>query len=229
MRHSLEKRRDMARSILPSKHRHASRAALAATRRAARRSYRQRLAYAASDPGHDELFDAIDIDEYPDQQIRMVVYRRRGADKLNHFEHWAIRVTRELPIEDRLSYLRAILPSGLIGEHAMSHLDWLEELSPTGRLRWWTDPADWHRRQEALRARLVDQVRKSLEDGRHAELNRAMKRYPIGTPPVTRTLAGVHDVDAFVDDVMAVNWWRRALSAYFGRPARPYAQASALS
>jgi hypothetical protein len=131
MRSSATKSRDMARSILPSRARSTT-AHLALTRRANRRAVGQKLSYIrAGDRGDQENWDErSDLRAYPDIEIGMIVRWRRGADKLNHFERWAVQVTKPLPVEDRLGYMRAMLPGGLIGDHALSHLRRLPELNP---------------------------------------------------------------------------------------------------
>lgn len=55
-----------------------------------------------------------------------IVSERRQADKLAHFERWAYERTKHLPRNDRLSNIAAKLPKGVIGEHAVSHLNFLE-------------------------------------------------------------------------------------------------------
>ena len=67
----------------------------------------------------DELPDNVDLRREDRMGLRRVVWRRRGADKLNHFIRWAKRRTAHLPVESRLSKMRAVLPDGLIGEHAL--------------------------------------------------------------------------------------------------------------
>lgn len=54
-----------------------------------------------------------------------IIYDRRGADKLSHFEKWAYEKTKHIRREDRFSKIAGILPDGVIGEHALSHLDFL--------------------------------------------------------------------------------------------------------
>ena len=217
MRHAIDKRRDMARSILPSNHRRAAGRALAATKRAARRRYRQRLTYATAAGQIDALLDRLDPREYPDVEIRLLVQRRRSADKLNHFERWAVTVAARFPLEERLSALAAMLPKGLIGRHAVSHLVRLPGVSP--------DAPDWREESLLMRARRAEQQALALErlragitavlvDGRHAELNRVMKAAAVGDPPAWRVLSGLHDVDAFVDDIAGEITWRRALESY---------------
>lgn len=223
MRHSINKRRDMARSILPSTDRRAMRRALAATRRSARRRYRRQLAYGVGFEDLEMGLDRLDPRDYPDHLIRQLVRRRRGADKLNHFERWAVQVTGHLPIESRLGALRAMLPGGLVGEHAMSHLVRLDELNPHHSWRWYESrlAREARARQWADRlARVEADVRRALADGRHCDLNRAMKAAPVGDPPAWRTLGGVHDVEEFVRDVSRVKPWLEALERYLARTAR---------
>lgn len=130
MRSSATKNRDMARSILPSRARSIP-ARLALTRRASRRRVRQGLSSVAR--GHanwDDWDERADRRAYPDIEIAMLVRWRRAADKLNHFERWAVQVTKQMPLEDRIGHMRSVLPGGLVGDHAMSHLRRLPELNP---------------------------------------------------------------------------------------------------
>jgi hypothetical protein len=211
MRSSVTKRLDMARSILPSKARGSAAAALAAARRTNRRAVGRRLravaAAGVTGPGAvDDLLDGDDPWSYPDVAIGRVVRWRRGADKLNHFERWAVAVTRHLRPEDRLSHMRALLPGGLIGEHALSHLAWRPEFRVEPQ-RWppFRPVPDDHDRA-ALLAFLHD----TLRHGGHRDLNAALKRarHPGPARPGTgahaaRCLLGHHDVDRFLDDLYA--------------------------
>jgi hypothetical protein len=131
MRSSATKSRHMARSILPSRARSTT-AHLVLTRRANRHAITQSLSYIRrGDRADQEDWDErSDLRSYPDKEIAMIVRWRRGADKLNHFERWAVQVTKPLPVEDRLGHMRAMLPAGLVGDHAMSHLRRLPELNP---------------------------------------------------------------------------------------------------
>jgi len=96
-------------------------AQLALVRRAARHSITSDLASLARRgrvnnwDAWDDWDEKTDLRAYPDGEIRQLVYCRRAADKLNHFERWAIEVTKHLPLEDRLGHMRAVLPRGLIG------------------------------------------------------------------------------------------------------------------
>lgn len=207
MRSSVTKSRDMARSILPSRARSTT-AHLALTRRANRHAIGQKLSYIrrADRADQEDWDDRWDLRAYPDHEIAMIVRWRRGADKLNHFERWAVQVTKALPVEDRLAHMRAMLPGGLIGDHAMSHLRRLPELHPeeeTGYalrfVRWAEQNA---KRQAEERTRMRSLVTMILEAGGHSALNSALKAAAVeGERP--RTLAGMHDVDAFLSHVEA--------------------------
>ncbi|TNE86584.1 MAG: hypothetical protein EP330_22885 [Deltaproteobacteria bacterium] len=120
-----EKRREMARSILPSTSRSAAKNK-ARIRRANRRKTRQALKQWL----RDELPERVDLRAEDRHLTRWVVQSRRGADKVNPFIRWATAVTAGLPVEDRLSAVRGMLPRGLIGEHALSHLAWTEHFRP---------------------------------------------------------------------------------------------------
>ena len=148
MLHGPAKRHQMARSILPSRARRSAREDLRSIHRRHRSAVAQRLrrdiAVRHAEP--DDLFDLGDHTRYPDHEIRDVVRARRDADTLNHFERWAVAVTRHLPVEDRLPTLRAWLPDGLIGAHALTHLERLPELNPPAEHDWW-----WRRRARVAR------------------------------------------------------------------------------
>lgn len=202
MRSSATKSRDMARSILPSRAR-SSTAHLTLTRRANRRAIGQKLSYIRrGDRADQEDWDArSDLRAYPDVEIAMIVRWRRAADKLNHFERWAVEVTKPLPVEDRLGHMRAMLPGGLIGDHAMSHLRRLPELNPdesnfySFRFARWRAQNDG--RQAEARRRIRSLVTMILEAGGHGALNAALKAAALdGDSP--RILAGIHDVDEFL-------------------------------
>jgi hypothetical protein len=222
MRSSADKHRDMARSILPSRARSIS-ARLALTRRAARRRVRHELSsIVRGHGGWEECEERSDLRAYPDIEIAMLVYWRRAADKLNHFERWAVQVTRDLPVEARLGHMRSVLPGGLIGDHAMSHLRWLPELNPDSARRA-SDSLTFRELRRADAQVERDGVRRLLvallEAGGHAALNSAIKA-AAREDEQPRTLLGIHDVDAFLGHVLAQrrglpvdDRWRRVVEA----------------
>jgi hypothetical protein len=94
MLHGPAKRRQMARSILPSRARKEARARLRLIHRAYRRRVAQRLDADRRRLGTvdvDELFDLGESTRSPDRAVREVVLDRRLADTLNHFERWAVQ------------------------------------------------------------------------------------------------------------------------------------------
>jgi hypothetical protein len=134
-------------------------------------------------------------------EIEGMVSRRRGADKLNHFERWAVELTREMPVEARLGYLAGVLPPGLIGEHAMSHLERRPELAPDLPRR------VWRKRKSGLldRGEMAMLLRRLLEvHNGHRAFNAALKHAVVDVPlgrlssPALRVLHGAHDVLAFL-------------------------------
>lgn len=121
-----EKKLQMARSILPSKARGAARWRKAEIKRNNRRAINQKLHLAARD---HEFVEEEDLTEFPDAELISAMWDRRGRDKLNHFERWAVEITADLPKEDRLGYMRSILPKNLIGDHALLHLRFRDEFA----------------------------------------------------------------------------------------------------
>lgn len=214
MRASIDKDRDMARSILPSKNREAARAGKARVKRAARRGNRQACRGLANlDPCHSDDWDArFDLRAYPEAEINLMVDWRRSGDKLNHFQRWAVARTKHLPLHERFDTMAAVVPDGLIGDHALSHLRWVREINPDSS-RWW-HREDYDRRKadrERAHAEYCRCVRLAVtnlvERGGHRELNAAIKQTAVGqTPrPERRLLAGVHDIDDFVAAVTAMD------------------------
>lgn len=203
-----DKGKQMARSILPSQWRGAGRAK-ARVRRAARRS--AHLAVAALVRDEDAWWDdGEDVERGAARQTRSIVSSRRGADKLNHFERWATESTRDLPREDRLGHIKALIPAGLIGQHAVTHLvRWEAFESPAARLwrqRWWGS-----RRAEMDRGELAQLLREILvTPDAHRALNRAIEAAQRGADAergahranaTPRKLLGAFDVLPFLDDL----------------------------
>lgn len=197
MRHHADKAKDMARSILPStwRHAHTHRALL---HRSARRAVNTQLATFMRDA--DAWDDAESPDDFLAPEVSVLVRGRRGGDKLNHFMRWAAHRAEALPREQRLDHARSFLPPGLIGEHALSHLerhrDFTLEERPT-----------WRRHLHLLdRGEVADLLRRIVVtvDG-HRTLNEALTRgarFDLaqrrhGAGP--RRLLGLHDVLPFLD------------------------------
>jgi hypothetical protein len=64
-----------------------------------------------------------------------IVYDRRTADHLNHFEVWAYERTKHMRPQDRWSKLSTMIDGDLIGYHAMTHLEFLKH-DPLDRNNW---------------------------------------------------------------------------------------------
>jgi hypothetical protein len=196
MRSAAHKHRDIARSILPSRSPRPARQALAAATRHNRRAVRADLRTLRTEHFDDT---ALDVTRTADREINLLRRYRRQADKLNHFERWAVRATRDLPIEDRLGWLRSVLPAGLIGDHAISHLQHLPEIQPHAEIRYhWRfhDPDLWKAHQRARRRRLAADLRLALErPGGHRAINLSLR----SVEDETHRLHDVHGIDALVD------------------------------
>jgi hypothetical protein len=201
-----DKERDMARSILPSKAGHAKQQ----VKRASRRAVSQAMGRLIEDPS--EWDEADGLFETGQRQVRAIVNRRRSADKVKPFIRWAVNAMAEVPKESRLDHLRGVLPKGLIGSHALSHLSRLEPFDVRPR-------RVWKRTLRFLdRGHTVNVLRHVLEvRGGHRFVNDVLARHALieegtGRPirrASVRLLLGVHDVLPFLDSVE--RWEHRAL------------------
>lgn len=200
----------MARSLLPSRWRAAGQAK-AKARRASRRQVAQVMAALVEDPSAWD--DEVGAYETSDRQVRTVVSWRRSADKVNPFIRWATATTAALPKESRLQHLRGVLPKGVIGAHALTHLARVEAFDRSPRRRWtrWVVLLD--------RGQVAAVLRRVLEErGGHAWVNEVVARCAVVDSrgePVTRervrVLRGVHDVLGFIEEVP--RWERYVVDA----------------
>lgn len=196
-----QKSRVMARSILPSRYRGAARDR-AFIHRSARRATKQSLQRIRGDV--DVWEDGVDFAEATWRELRGFVNDRRGADKLNHFHRWAYARTRELPKTDRLDSIRAVLPRGLIGDHALTHLAFDRRLNPHRRRegdRWvrrtpFLDRGELAElfRQLVTRPDAVRLLHRCLKTATRALLGKTYTCAPL-------RLLGAHDVLRFLHDV----------------------------
>lgn len=215
------KKRDMARSILPSTKRNGQEDRRRVHKSA--RTHERALMGFAEDEWRDGEADDLTPPDFAGVERKRahdtkdMVDMRRYKDKVGPFSRWAERVTKNIPQENRLSYLRSLVPDTLIGEHAVSHVEWKDHFrdpaESANNHRHYPSPKE---REKAERDLFVEQVRACLSKcEEHARLNRALKQshrfvyhYYKGNvrlvgPKSARTLQGVHDVEAFVDAIYA--------------------------
>lgn len=142
-----------------------------------------------------ELRDRFDPRCTPQRKVAYEVGERRAADKLAHFERWAVLISKDIPEYDaRMAKMRALLPKGLIGNHAMSHIRHHDEFR-TDRV--WIDrfavlfptkskeaqAADRRARVEAEHERDVQLLKAIVESGwGHRLLNRAIQHAQVMWP-----------------------------------------------
>lgn len=186
-----EKLRDMVRGILPSRHRTGPRWAKAERKRGHRRAVRTDLRI--------EDFEETAADLLRDVSVTDIVNWRRGGDKLSHFFRWCHAITRGMSTEDALSYVRAILPKSLIGDHANAHWEGLRNPRYFGSRYVHRDPA---RALQSYLDSATFRLRRAYraDPGLHGRLNAAIKAArPFDEQ--RRLLQGLHDVKAFVHDL----------------------------
>ena len=243
MVHGEEKAREMARSLLPSTRRVIVRREKATIHRAHRRHFRGQMRQLAREP--EDFEDRADLEDEPVTEIRWVMRGRRSADKIPPFLRWATARALPMPRDSRLSHIRALVPRGLIGDHALSHLQHEELFKSSAQLAFEREraahrprpylmnrgeQAEWLR--ALLRApeghRVFNQwlkVRHLLEHheklkGWHCTCEPQCRRLPWALrealPPV-RLLQGAHDVLPFLADI----WDPKDVTRWSGRRSTP--------
>lgn len=169
------KRRDIARSVLPSTSRLGARQDLAGIKRRARRNLRRDLHTIAHPGAAGPVLDAWDAAPigpatYPSGEIRSAVWRRRSSDKLGPLLRWAKATTADVPIEDRLTTIARHFDDNLIGRHALGHVaDTRHFRIPSDVLSWW-DRLGAGVPGPSSAPRIEAVALAALEDGRHGEL-----------------------------------------------------------
>ncbi len=129
MYYGKDKTRQMVRSILPSTARKAVRDDKRALQHKNRAELNTKLAnYKGYADDVIEYYedDAEDLDHCWTPRFMpgydTIVRDRRESDKLNHFVRWAEKITADIDPEERMDYMRALVPPGVIGNHALTHL-----------------------------------------------------------------------------------------------------------
>lgn len=200
MRNHDQKNRDMARSILPSTARHASRTRKqGATRRARARHHALlgRLMEHLDDlDGFEEALDRYELDDlgWGDDGAYGMVWDRREADKVAPIIRWAeVRVERTPHLRDgdywvRRHHFAGLLGDTVMGRHALQHLDHLfGEENPWA---YWNYPGrpTWEERErarrESIRAEHQRRQRLLLEVLAGADPRRLNARILALTPPL---------------------------------------------
>ena len=196
-----QKRRTMARSVLPSTAASSARSNLRAIARTHRRHSKAALRSLRGPVVPEDVFDE-DLDDAEwslanaasrrRSELWEAINDRRAADKIAPLERWAPKAVAHLAPQDRLPTLRSWLPDGVIGWHAMSHISFLDELSPSHEhlARYRFRPSFAHPSTEEL----CDRLALVIASSSHKEFNRALKT----SFPGTRLLLGSHDIEDFV-------------------------------
>jgi hypothetical protein len=169
-----EKVRQMVRSILPS--------AGAKTARDDKKSLNRRLRRNARQALHkirgEEEWDDDNTDFWDDGQSERtyIVSRRRGDDKLRHFENWAENKAKYIPDGFKMGYIKGLIGGkGVIIDHAYSHLENLDGFTKDVHLyrSSYRYPDD---RKVLTKGKVRSTIQGILEDSwAHASLNRVLK------------------------------------------------------
>ncbi len=163
-----KKKKDIIESVLPATRRGA---------RNARREFRQinrqerrHVSNALASLYHrgaagDEIVDTYDADPF-DYQFTLDIDKRyargdrRDYDNLNSLFRWAPTQVKDVRVQDRLTYIKAMLPDNVIGRHAAGHVENLDEFyvdhdadyrhnrrtAEDREADRWIEYAEWHNR-----------------------------------------------------------------------------------
>jgi hypothetical protein len=158
--------RTMARSILPSTKRKLAKGIKDDLHRSNRRSSSMSVGLLRGPASYvEDLYEDSGTDfkhwiEFKDLGFGDWLYDRRNGDKLSHFEVWAYHKTKHLRPEDRFSKIRGVLPEGVIGMHAASHLSFLD-YREYDRWRWYYRNRT---REEEMRPSQLERSQKCYKD-----------------------------------------------------------------
>lgn len=213
-----KKRRDMVRSILPSKHRKGARKDRAAVHRRARHADNQRIrSWTHEWEDWDESLGARPLGKsWEDELIDEVKWDRRNGDKDAPIMRWGPKVVAQYPIEDRYTRLKKLLGNDLGGRHALTHLRYDDDIVPPEKQTWrWYNYHDT-RPVPPQRENVEAALRELIASGRHRWFNNVIVN---GTPiaesrylrngewhsrySFARKLLGLHDIHSWVAEVFA--------------------------
>lgn len=203
------KAKDMSRSVLPSTARKRSRD----LKRHAHKATRTRVRAALHDWDEDSTDELLDPQRYDSYRgVKVVVSERRDADKVRPLMHWAEAKADDFGATagERYRALRALLPPGIIGWHAMTHVEYLEPFRRDPGV-WWRlrdyDPKAARRNAIARKEKLAVALRDNAD--LFGALNTYLKRYHydwvaqewVKDTKAPRALDGIHDIEAWVDEL----------------------------
>lgn len=169
------KRRDMARSVLPSRRRKGARE----EKRYVHHQVRTRIRNLIAQENWDDDSDLYGLDPQRNkryQGIKQVVRDRRGADNLGPLMRWAEAKADEMgdTPQERYAAMRAMLPPNLIGWHAMTHIDTLDEYNVNPRLWRFGQFRDYKREREQKLEDLISRLDYNID--LLGALNRDLKK-----------------------------------------------------
>jgi len=173
--------RDMSRSVLPSTHRRGARADIRAAHRRGRASERDVLRHVEkavcccevdeSCPRCDATLEILDP-QRGWNGIKTIVYERRNGDKVAPLIRWAEVIANGMEMDQARRWLRSLLPDGIIGWHAMTHLEF--SVLDDEQWRFWM--RSYNSSRPTMAERLESLVRFALETGRHKGFNASLRR-----------------------------------------------------
>ena len=173
-----EKKREMLRSILPSKASKDARTKKKHANRQNRRRAKKAIdTWAEEDESRCSMLLHVS-ERLKDRDIAWMKRDRRDADKLNHFVRWAESVTSHIPkenVRERYDYFLGYIGGAkdLIRKHAVSHFisDW--QLNPARS--WWLR-GDRPKLEKDIELKKWERLVREAFEHDHKGLNRELKK-----------------------------------------------------
>ena len=178
--------KDMVRSVLPSTKRNWARLAKQENNKAKRRNDREVLFQMETDEDYDFS------DSYHRYRSNGITRERREADKVKPLMRWAPKVTKGLH-DKRRAQLQAMLPDNAIGLHALSHVEQTGKFQNPNVEEAWRNHRNWGKYRQPEVTVDYKSILKEVCIYLHAEFNDFI---------VGRKLLGIHDIDAFWEDIV---------------------------
>lgn len=127
MLYNEEKAREMGRSILPSTQRRGRTKQSKQSRRTRRTARHSLNLMEWSEDGWLDDQQALTDDKEHRVEVRYIVRSQRELDKVAPVQRWAVAITADMRLLDRRAFVAKQLPQNLIGWHAMTHIESLDE------------------------------------------------------------------------------------------------------
>lgn len=189
-----------------------SRQTLRSTKMQRNRQHRHRVSQHIREMSRDTELWHDDTQAMSDTHDKWFIQSERTRMHTQPIRRWAVATSKHLPIEQRLTHLRAKLPSGMVGRRAtwwfrwMNEFDWAPHRLPLNQRHY------WRRKQRLEWEKLIRQTCRILESPhlqshlnlqlkrKHEAMRAGYRQYYLN-PGTPRLLYGLHDITTSIADL----------------------------